>query len=272
MLTKPLNIMHRILNIAGIVIPACAPVNGRAQQPAPLPPLFQQKIEVNLTGATMDAAFAAITQKTHLSIVADGAPARQKADVSLDGTVKGALDAVADAFDYTWTLTRSGVVVMAKRFKDPAERPQVNLPEMVGMTRDIIRALNIVDYDKDPSHWPVLVKEVAQSFTQQQLHVLDSGAKLHGSDLLPEQQRQLTRAILSKTFNSTLQMWEDLLPKLPPMPGSRIQARKTADAQAGAKAHPYDYLYIFRRANEQLHVIELPRVNYETNAEKLVTP
>jgi len=245
-----------------------------AQQPDPLPAVFQKKIQVTLQGATMDATLAALAKDNHINIVADGEPLLQKADINLDGTLREALDKVADLFDYNWTVSRAGVVLMTKRFKNPKERPQFNLPEMLGLTHDMITALTAIDYDRDPSHWQIRVKQMASTFTTEQLRALESGKTLRGSDLLPTQQGLLQNAVVSKAFAGALHLWEDLLPNLEAMPKSRLQARNRDNSNDGGTvtAPEYEYLYIFRRADGQLHALNFPKIEIGPTNGGLVTP
>jgi len=243
-----------------------------AQQPGRLADPFGRKIHVELTAAPMDSVFEALAKDTHVNIVADGEPLRRKADFKFDGSLRDALDKVGNTFDYTWTVSKGGVVLMTKQFTDPKERPQVNLPEMLEMTRNIIHALCSVDYDKDPANWMALVREMAQSFTPQQLGALELGKKLRGSDLLPQQQAEVQQASVANTFVSAFHLWDDLLPNLEGMPTSRLQARKLDEVRPDSKTHPYDYLYIYRRSNGQLHVSELTHIKAGFNAEILETP
>jgi hypothetical protein len=163
---------------------------------------------------------------------------------------------------------------MSKQFCEPSERPQVNLPEMVEMTRNMISALTLVDYDRDSSQWQGIVKKVAETFTPEQLRSLNNGDKLHGSSLTAQQQNGLRGAILTNTFANQLQLWEALLPNLENMGKSHLQSRE-ADASnlpASAAAKQRDYLYVYRGANSIQSVLELRHIQYGSNNENLETP
>ena len=245
---------------------------GLAQQSKPLPKYFAQKVQMRTGNQPMLAILDALTQETHVNILVDDEPLRQNADLIFNGTLREALDRVGNAFDYTWTVSKGGVVLMSKTFKNYDERPQVNLPEMLQMTRDILNALNLVQYDKDETHWPLILKQVAQSFTPEQAKVLNDGKKLRGSDLFPEQQQALQQAILSNTFLRPLHLWEELLPNLESMPGSRMQARKHDAVKSDRNTPLFDYLYVFRGKDGRLHVFELPHLIYQNGNHQEATP
>jgi hypothetical protein len=218
----------------------------------------------------MDDMLASLTKQTHVNILVDGQPLLQKADIKLSGSLHDALDSIADAFDYTWSVSKGGAVLMSKRFMSQDERPQVNLAEMLEMTRNMVRALTLVDYDKDETHWPLLVTQVADSFTQQQRKVLESGERIHASDLQPQQKAALQQAILSNTFIKALRVWDGAIPNLENMERSKLQARKRDSVAPGSPTH--DYMYTYRGSDGQLHVIELQHSVYLNGNDKVVTP
>jgi len=263
------------------VLPQCAAllvyglfsVPCRAQETKERPALPDQKLQMTLAGVSMSQTIEAVSKAAHISVAADGEPILKKADFKFDGTIHDAIDSIARAFDYSWTVTKAGVVIMSKQFSDTRERPQVSLPEMLEMTRNMISALTLVDYDRDSSQWQGMVKKVAETFTPEQLRVLNKDEKLHGSSLTAQQQDALRGAILTNTFASQLQVWEALLPNLENMQQSHLQSRE-ADASnlPAGTAKQRDYLYVYRGANGILSVLELQHIKYGSNNENLVTP
>jgi hypothetical protein len=119
------------------VLPHCAAllvyglfsIPCHAQEAKDRPAFMDQKLQMTLTGVSMSEALEAVSKAAHISVVADGEPILKKADFKFDGTIHDAIDSMARAFDYSWTATRAGVVIMSKQFSEPSERPQVNLPE-----------------------------------------------------------------------------------------------------------------------------------------------
>jgi hypothetical protein len=243
-----------------------------AQKPPRDNAALSRAAQLSAKQTSMSDMLATLSASAHISILADGEPVLKKADVICAGTLREALDKVADTFDYTWSITKGGIVLLSKRFKSPDERPQVNLPETLELMRNVVRALQTVDYDPDPSHATTLVREALQSFTPQQTHDLESGVKLSGASLLPQQKALLTQAIATRTFAEALRMWEAALPTIENMPISRVEARKRIGTNADNAAPGYDYFCIYRRSGGRLESKELRHTKYTRNSETLATP
>lgn len=243
-----------------------------AQEAVPLPKVFEKQMHMSMTNASLDDALAVLLKDAHVNILVDGVPFLQKADVKFDGTLHEGLDLLARTFDYSWTLSKGGSVLMSKRFTSSDDRPQMNLPEMLEMTRNIIRALRLVDYDMDEANASLLVEKMVKSLPQKQQQLLLDGGGLLGSSLSPQQQSVLEQATLTRTFTATLISWQELLPKLEGMPASHLEAHKREGPKPDANSPTHDYLYVIREKDDHLHVYDLPHIIFQTNNDRIVTP
>lgn len=179
----------------------------------------------------------------------DGEPKRENATLEFDGNLKTALDKIADAFDYTWT-TKSGIVLMNKRFKSKGEQPQVNLPEMRQMTKEIVDVFRSVPFNTDPKQWPLMLQNLAQSFTPEQAQMLLDGQTLQGSQLAAPQLNLLTQAIYTATFAQPLPIWETLFFQLEGVPNSYLLAKvRSEQSESDVPQPPFDLFYMTRDKN-----------------------
>jgi hypothetical protein len=234
-----------LLFSAAVSVRAQAVNSDQAPHLKPVPAFLKQPFQARLQNMPLEQILEMIRKTGGINIVVDGEPVRTKADFDLSGTLQDALDRVADTFDYNWTVTKSGVVLMTKRFKDPEEHPQANLPEMRQMAKDILDALSLATHDTDDQAWSKQLETLAHSFTPAQFQALHAGQRLHGSDLAPDQLSLLRQATWS-TFTYPRQVWEELSAKLDAMPDSYIEAKKRSGPEAADGQPQYDCFHVER--------------------------
>ena len=153
--------------------------------------------EVTLRAAAVDlpGALRLLSEKAGVSAVTDGPSARERADLDVSGTLRDALKAIGDAFDLDAGLTREGVAVFRKRFADPATRPQMHLPELRQMAREITHLLKPLRSSDDPEAVRVGREALARSFTAGQVERLIAGDRLTVADLDPQQTALVQRIV-----------------------------------------------------------------------------
>jgi hypothetical protein len=238
-----------------------------AQAAPTLPKAFEQHVKLDVVKMSMDDILEAITKQAHISILVDDEPMLKQADIAVDASLNDTLDKVADTFDYSWHVSKAGVVLMSKRFKNPNERPQMNMPEMLEMTRNIVRALTLVDYNRDEAQANEAVKRLFQTLTPVQMNALGAGTKLHGTDLAPDQRAAIEQAILTRTFAPPLKLWEDTISRLVNLKTSTLQARPRTPTPP-----THDYFYQYLDADAKLHSFEIQHMVYGDNDGEIRTP
>ena len=201
---------------------ACAQTSALAATTDALktPMTLQQK------DVSFDEALKTLHAAGHINVLVDGEPRTQHADVNADKTVREALNAVCDAFDYKWTLSKSGIVLLTKRFKNSEERPQMRYAEMVQMAKDIRDALSlspVTDEDASPN---ATLKQLLKSLTPEQYAAL-TGPKTHpfyARDLRPGQYQMFVQSLWSFGFPSAYNGADLLLRQLESFPASSLFA------------------------------------------------
>jgi len=241
------------------------PVLGQVTVPSPK--AFEQKVQLQAVKMSLDDMLEVVTKQTQVSILVDDEPILENTSLTFDGSLHDTLDKVADSFDYTWRVSRAGVVLMSKRFKNPNERPQMNMPEMRDMAREIVRALTLVDYIRDEAQANEAVRRLFQSLTPAQHNALESGARVYGAELQPEQRATLQQAIFTRTFLPALKLWEDAIPRLENLQHSTLLARPRTPTPP-----THDYFYRYRDADGKLHSFEIQHMVYGDNDGEVRTP
>ncbi len=199
---------------------------GRAQvkEKVILPPNLRQQTALKMQNASMSAMLEALRQNAHVSLLADGEPLREKADIDTSGTVAQLLDRIADTFDYEWKPAKSGIVLLTKRFQNEKERPQINLPEMQQMAKDMVAALRLAPLAAPDVELHDLWRQMMRSLTPEQLAAMSGETPFSARDLSPPQRQLLQQGIWQREMPEDLKRWDELARKLSGMTTSYFTA------------------------------------------------
>ncbi len=220
---------------------------------SPLPAIYGQPYRQKTQSLSFAQAVALLNKTAGLSIVADGEPVLTQATLRFEGTLSQAVDQVADAFDFSWTLTKSGVVLMRKRFQAAGERPQTSLVEARQIARDIIKALHSVPYDSARGTWDEQMKQLYRTFSPEQWQTLRAGGRTGVAMLAPAQRDALTQVVIGNTFADEIVPWQRLLDELILLPDSYLQTQvRGGDPLNAAVPRYYDVMQVSRRKDGSL--------------------
>jgi len=247
--------------------------SAQQQQKAPLPfaehKFLERAVRISARQKSLADFVEYLAATAKISIVTDGVPDRVAANLEVDGTVREALDKLAAGFDCGWSVSKSGIVMIARRFADETEHPQIHLKEMQQMVRDIHAALQLVPPEVYNMNCNVLLNQLEHSFTPTQMAACKDGT-LTGADLDTQQFSCLNSAIQNYTFAFAIR-WRYLTPVLMDgMPSSFLQLKPMASPDKyldptnqfsnAARFPSYDYLYIIRGKNGKLVTEYLPKI------------
>src|SRR5207253_2972396 len=112
-------------------------------------------VALTLHEQSVSDAMTKFGRSTGRPILADIDPRRKRLSVDLQGLASEVLDRVADLYDYTWTETGSGTILLVRRFRDPSARPQMNPLELRKAAEDIVGAMRAM---------PVEGRQIAECF------------------------------------------------------------------------------------------------------------
>ena len=185
--------------------------------------VLDREVEVRAKRASLPGILEDLATRYGIAVLADGWPLRDTADLDFRGSLRDALDRIAEAFDYTWKLSSKGMVLLNKRFKNPDERPQLNLLELRHVAKEMLTALPPVESAEDHTDWGKMIVTLADMLSPEQTQMLQSGKKLAASDLTPAQRILLERIILTRGFSVPRGVWERLYFQLDNMKSSVVQ-------------------------------------------------
>lgn len=231
-----------------------------------------KKVTLRQKRISLADSLGTVSRLAQISIVTDGAPDKLEADIDCDGTVRDVLNQLGVVFDLSWTVSKSGIVLMARRFTDPHERPQMHVSEMRGVVRDLARAFADVPAGKSQADANAWINQLAHSLSPEQ----DAGLQTHrltGNDLRPDQADLLGNIILEMTFGRCAREVNEYLPLVDGLAESHLQLKPAQDPRAaGSLTSPssnnalsptYDYFYVIRDRNNKLINYMLPKWNVD---------
>lgn len=191
--------------------------------------LENKMVTIRGTKLSFADALAQVGKQTGRSGIADDQPHLQSAELDLHGTAVQALDRIADIFDYTWTVSKQGAILLTKRFRNQLEYPQVNLLEIRVIVQDALTAIKAIPSDSEIRNIGDWSNQIYQEFTPEQKALLKTGIP-QSADILSSHQAQLVNeATLNTYFAGTIALWQALATQLAWIPRSFFQLRDFPD-------------------------------------------
>ena len=228
-----------------------------------LPEVFSKRLEVSEREASLADLLKMAREKTGLNFIVDGKPLKTGIAISGSMSTKKLLDTISTVFDYDWKLSKSGVVLLSKRFDDHADRPQVNLLEMQQMAKEIADAIDSLQVDLKEVNWGEQIPELADSFSPQQLAYLQTGKPILGKELNQTGQNLLKSIVLNRDFAAAKRIWTEELLRLTNMKNSYLIGVRNGDVteeKLDVGLYLYSYLHIVRDPLGVLHQRNLKQI------------
>jgi hypothetical protein len=157
-----------------------------AQQNVSLQDLSTKQVEFHEKNVSLAAVMTLLSQRFGLSLLADDKPLLASTDFDLSGDLKSVLDAIADKYDYEWTRSEQGVILLRKRYLNSKERPQVSVPEVKQAAKDIASILSAFGV-QHASGFGEMLHTLYASLNKDQFQFLSNGGVLYAHQLLPAQ-------------------------------------------------------------------------------------
>ncbi|MFN3651369.1 MAG: hypothetical protein ACK47B_17475 [Armatimonadota bacterium] len=175
---------------------------------------------------SMQAAAEALAVRAGISLIIEGWPP-QTAYVPTPGepapgkvTAEKALTGLADSYDYAWEVSRTGVVLLRKRFSDEHSRPELTEAELRAVAKDILAIVGRQSEGAAPATLSAL-RRAAEALPPELSPQLEQGG-VPISALPAAQQQQALEAIRSHTFGRLLFSWSLLEAYLDGLPGATV--------------------------------------------------
>jgi hypothetical protein len=182
-----------------------------------------QKLEARFIAPEGKASLSellGLLARSGVRVLADGIPVTENIELQHEGTIRSALDKIAKQLDYTWTLSRNGVVLMRKKFSNEKERPQAHRAELMQVAQDMLTILPDLEPDPENKVWGRYLFQLGQTLTPAQLAQLRNGKRLDYSELTPEQRRLGERALMAVTYGTPRGIWDRMLTRMKALPQS----------------------------------------------------
>ena len=229
----------------------------------------KQKITVKCKDSAFAQALEQVATQANISIVADGVPLPHPFTLEDELPAEKALTQIAEAFDCSWNVSKSGIVLLRKRFTNEHERPQIVPAEMRASLHDLLSFIQGV-YAPKPG------KSLSDSFRKLQTNLPPYALKLFNSNaglpirmLTPDLQQQAIQIILQNqldTAETSLQRLDQQLASLP-------EAVLTTEDRLSAGGKTFNYITLnFNSASGLPHAILWRRDEKSEAQETLSVP
>ena len=171
-----------------------------AEQHLPANGPLSKPVKLHLEKASLHVALRELRIQAGISTLADGEPSANVSDIDVRGTAADALDIIGESFDYSWMRSKSGTVLLFKRFQRHEERPQMNVPEVLRMVREVSAAANRIPHGTTTEDWHRTLLALSRTFTPEQMAALRAGRRIYTSDLAPMQRSMVSEAVVTRMF------------------------------------------------------------------------
>ena len=242
---------------AFFILPSRAAIGQQKQPPLPFAEhvFLNRAVQVSAKQKSLADVIASLCSQTGISIVTDGLPDKTGANIEVIGTIRDALNVMTDAFDCDWSVSKSGIVMVCRKFKDPAEHPQIHVKELREMVRDIHTAFQLLPPGLSSVKYAPLLWNIFYSFSAEQAAACANGT-LTGAGLNPEQFAWMGSAFLARELNPQALDCDEIAQHMEGLTKSFLQMKPTARITPGldltsqisneALFPSFDYLYVFR--------------------------
>ena len=167
-----------------------------------------------------------IPSRSSLNYVVEDLPSKTKGSLTFQGSLKDALDRVADLFDYTWRVRKGIFIVFEKRFDDPNEHPQLILPELLTIARGMNAVLTGIPYQSKSFFYSADIRAFYHSLTPEQVSRLERKESLAIGELSDVQSGLMLTALYSSAYHPLIHAWQDLELQLASMPASNLTLKQ----------------------------------------------
>ena len=178
-----------------------------------------KNVLLSAVSKSMSEILKELNSQTGVSFVCDDVSHVKTASFDFKGALKDALKKISDVYDYQWEVSKSGIVMMRKRFFQIDNYPSVNLPELKKTVNEMQTILNRFGNFSDPNlAMHVTLTDLMNSLSLDQMQILKSGGYIRSSALSEAQFSQVRlcfKSALSHNLSAKLGDVENLLNYLP---------------------------------------------------------
>ena len=165
-----------------------------------LPPQITEPVHLKLKDETFEKIVSILSAQLGRGVVADGVPYQKKITLVYNGPGSGALDIVCKRFGYRWKIGKSGGLLLNKSFDVKDDLPQFIPGEMLEMIKDMKRAINSLEYERDYFAASQTTKSqyLFDALTDGNVKMLTNGSQIPFRTLSPEAHAALWKGVQTK--------------------------------------------------------------------------
>ena len=217
--------------VIGLWLCASVVATAYAQQPN----WKAKKVVLNCDHGSMQQALEQVAAQAGISILAEGTPARKPFMGRAEASAEQALAQIAGDCDYTWSLSKSGVVLLTKRFTDEHDRPDVVPAEMRAVAHDMLTAVQTI-YTPPPARTTLSAqfRALFAALTPEQVAAGASGRGLLVASLAEPLRGQAVQTIYTEEFSKVYLDWHNFEKHMEALPQSRLVTVARSDMQGNS--------------------------------------
>jgi hypothetical protein len=206
-------------HLAAQAMPPAQELPGKAKGiSAALPKWIETTlVDLNFKDADMAAMLDKIHRETGITILREGAPVNVSANMVFHGSLKTALDQIAETFDYIWLPSQKlrNSLLFMKRYRSPEQHPEWHEKEMLHVTEQVCRALQSpFAVSESYGNERNLLHLLYHKLSAEQLQFLYQGEQLSFHDLDGAQTLLLNQQIYSVALGDTAHSWQAMQSRL----------------------------------------------------------
>ena len=181
------------------------------------------KIKADLPAGTLSLpqTLRRLHEQSKINIVVSGTPLLPDALIKETHTVEEALETLAEAFDYHWTMNKRGIVLLTKAFRKNGDYPQLDEKWIRHFAKENVTILEAAS--QGAAFWREEVVTLAKMLQPEQWLVLQSGQSLDSSTFTGAQLQQIQRAGLANRLFDEKQAFQQLSNFLSQIDKAKVQ-------------------------------------------------
>jgi len=170
--------------------------------------ILKMKVDLPAEKLTFTQSLERLHTQYKVNIIAAGSPLITEALIAESHTVAEALETVAAAFDYHWSIDKRGIVLLTKAFRYNGDYPQLDEKWIRHFAQENVTTLQMASSGN--GWWLDEVVTLAKMLQPEQWLLLQSGQNLEGSSLSPNQLQQIQRAGVANRTDGAKGKWLQL--------------------------------------------------------------
>lgn len=195
--------------------------------------MSKEAFHIKIVNASLPDVLAEIHNRTALNFAVDGVPAKTGIMIDVSGTADLVLDSLSQSFGYSWTRSKTGVILLRKNFTDPNDVPQLNLLEWQRSAQDVDRILSGFPGPFDSNQLVALANQFYTSLTPEQKLDLSNRRAKDSMQYSNTQLSPLLQLCIAAKLSHPQQLWRAFNLLLTALPASSLQIETSRISKDG---------------------------------------